>query len=99
VNVIGQVENAPWMMIKQGNAASGFVHSSFLTPAGTSRHDPVQTAAVPPPPAAPGTETRTIAMKQSCKKVEQTITLKDGSTTKEVVTACRGPNGITIQGS
>ena len=28
--------------------------------------------------------------------IGQTITLKDGTTKTETVTACRGPNGVTV---
>jgi surface antigen len=91
VTVAGKVKGQPWYMVSQGGAGSGFVQANLLTPAPT-------TAAAAKEPAAPvgAVEERTVETGRTCRTVRQTVTLTDGSTREEEVTACQGPNGWEV---
>jgi surface antigen len=91
VMVAGKAEGEPWYMVSQGGAGSGFVNANLLTPAPTA-----VAAAETPAPAAAAVEVKTVAAAQTCRTVRQTVTLADGSTHEEDVTACQSPKGWEI---
>lgn len=90
VTVAGKVKGEPWYMISQGGAGSGFVSAKLLSPA------PTVTAIVDKPVPQGEIEQRTVDAGQTCRTVRQTVTLADGTTREEDVTACQGPNGWTV---
>jgi uncharacterized protein YcfJ len=91
VVVAGKVQGQDWYMINQGGAASGFVASSLLVPA------PPETPVAPPPAEQPAAvETVSVTAEQTCRTIKQTITLADGTSSDEEVTACQGPNGWEV---
>ncbi len=91
--VVGKVVNQPWYMVSENNVGGGFVSADLLKPA------PLAAT----PDAAPAVETpaaditqATVVGTSTCRVVTQQVTLKDGKTSSEDVTACRGPNGWEI---
>ena len=88
VDVIGKVQSSNWYMIGEGGAASGFVYAPLLKPSATAA----------PQKAAPAGEiaTEAVMASQTCRTIEQTVVLADGSQHKEQVTACQGPDGWQI---
>lgn len=92
VDVVGKVQGKDWLMISDGSAGSGFVYAPLLTPA------PEAAPAEPRPAAAAGAEVerRTVESSTTCRTVQQTVTLSDGTEHQEEVTACRGPDGWEI---
>jgi surface antigen len=90
ITVAGKVKGEPWYMISQGGAGSGFVSAKLLSPA------PAVTAIVDKPVPQGEIEQRTVDAGQTCRTVRQTVTLTDGTTREEDVTACQGPNGWTV---
>jgi surface antigen len=87
VNVVGQVKGSNWFLISQDGAGSGFVQSSMMEEA------PDDVPASSGTVASANVVTQTVASERVCRTVEQSVSLADGSTRKETVEACKGPNG------
>lgn len=90
VMVAGQVQGQDWYMISQDGAASGFVSTSLLRPA-----PPETTVAASSEPLGE-VETVSLETERTCRTINQSITLGDGTTSDEKVTACQGPNGWEV---
>ena len=95
VKVVGQVIGKPWYMISKNGVGSGFVYTSLLTAIPVENQPAPQSApSVPLPPSQ--VESATVSATSDCKVVTQEVTLNNGKTATEDVTACRGPNGWQI---
>lgn len=90
VDVIGKVQDQPWMLVGFNNTGSGFIHSSLVQPVPVEQRkteiEPVETQ-------TSETVEQTVAVKRTCKTIKQVIILEDGSEKVEEITACQGPNG------
>jgi len=91
VMVAGKVQASDWYMISEGGAGSGFVGTNFLD---KTALDPAIPASYDPPSGQ--VEEQVITAEQTCRTVQQTITLADGSTHEEDVTACQTANGWQV---
>lgn len=89
VSVVGKVKDSNWYMISQGGVGSGFVSEDFLIAA------PTAVASNTEKPEGDLEEVET-NVSQTCKTIEQSVTLDDGSTKIETIKACQGPNGWEI---
>lgn len=90
VRVVGQVKGKKWLMISEGGAGSGFVHGNLLKPAPIAevKENKIDTADV---------VEEVVAQETLCRVIENSVTLADGSTETEKLTACQGPNGWEIK--
>lgn len=90
VRVVGQVKGKKWLMISEGGAGSGFVYDTLLEPAPIAEIEErkIDTADV---------EEEVVAQETLCRVIENSVTLADGSTDTEKLTACQGPNGWEIK--
>lgn len=91
VMVAGKVQARDWYMISEGGAGSGFVGTTYLDK--TARDATV--AAMDGAPTQQ-VEEQVVTAEQTCRTVQQTITLADGSTHVEDVTACQTANGWQV---
>jgi surface antigen len=91
VMVAGKVQAKEWYMISEGGAGSGFVATDFLNKAAL---DAAIAASDGAPPGQ--VEEQIVTAEQTCRTVQQTITLADGSTHAEDVTACQTANGWQV---
>ncbi|MDL0429808.1 SH3 domain-containing protein [Marinobacter sp. TBZ242] len=93
INVVGKVKDKPWYMVSRGGVGSGFVYSTLLTSVpeenrtGDANQDPVPESQV---------QRAAVSATRDCRVVTQEVTLDNGKTTAEEVTACRGPDGWEI---
>ena len=88
INVVGKVKGADWYLISKDGVGSGFIASYLVKAAPNkvaakskneiSRSDIAQT---------------NVTSDRTCKTVEQSVTLADGTQHSETVEACRGVNG------
>ena len=90
VMVAGKVQAAEWYMISEGGAGSGFVATDRLDKAALDAA--LAMGATP----AGEVEEQLVTAAQTCRTVQQTITLADGSTHAEDVTACQTANGWQV---
>lgn len=91
VEVIAKVQNQPWYLVSQDGIGSGYVDSNALKPTGR-----IKTAASGPKPQSQrqnNVKRVRVETKQTCKTVEQKVTMKDGSTHKNSIEACPEPDG------
>lgn len=90
--VVGKVKTKEWYLLSDSGVGSGFVYAPLMKPAPGEEvpiaEDQLTDAEV--------VETE-IAATRVCRRVEQSITLADGSTKSESIDACQGPNGWEIQ--
>lgn len=91
VRVVGEVKGQPWYMISEGGAGSGFVYKPLLSAAPTVE---VEEEAVVD---ASDIAEEVVAQKTLCREIENSVTLADGTTQNEKLTACQGPNGWEIK--
>lgn len=89
VSVVGKVQDSDWFLISQGGVGSGFVLGSLL------EASPTEQASNTDAPSGEIAEVKTEAA-QTCKTIEQTVVLEDGSQKSETIKACQGPNGWEI---
>jgi hypothetical protein len=80
-------------MISKNGVGSGFVYFNLLA-AVPPENQPV--AEITSPVPASKVESATVSATSECKVVTQQVTLDNGKTATEDVTACRGPNGWEI---
>ncbi len=90
VDVIGKVQDQPWMLVGFNNTGSGFVHTSLVQPVPVEQR---KTETEPVEDQTSETVEQTVAVNRACKTVKQVIILEDGSEEVEEITACQGPNG------
>jgi surface antigen len=90
VMVAGKVQAKDWYMISEGGAGSGFVATDLLDKAALDAA--LATGATP----AGEVQEQLVTAAQTCRTVQQTITLADGSTHEEDVTACQTANGWQV---
>jgi uncharacterized protein YgiM (DUF1202 family) len=91
VMVAGKVQEQDWYMVSEGGAGAGFVSTPLLRKAALDSEVAIAAAA----PAGP-VEEKTVTAEKTCRTVQQVITLADGSTHEEQVTACQTPNGWEV---
>lgn len=88
VNIVGKVKTSDWYLISEDGIGSGFIETSLLEPAPTE---------VPASSGRQIAETdvaeHEVSSNQICRKVEQSVSLADGSSHSETIEACQGPNG------
>lgn len=84
-HVVGRVEGAPWYLVSQNGTGIGFVSASLLQP----------TSAKPLMKAVDekDVERQTVEVTETCKSAVQNVTLRDGMTHSEEITACKQPDG------
>jgi len=92
VNVVGKVKNSNWFLIAEDGVGSGFVSSSLLNPAPTAVIEPADVNF-----AASDITEEEVASSTLCRSIENSVTLPDGTTESETITACQGPNGWEVQ--
>ncbi|MEM8936390.1 MAG: SH3 domain-containing protein [Pseudomonadota bacterium] len=81
--VVGKVNNAPWFMVAEGGAGSGYVYSSLLTP--SAQEAPKLTASGP---------VNVVDVPLQCKTVKQEVTLAgDSEATVKELKICQDKNG------
>lgn len=90
VDVIGKVQDRPWMMVGFNNTGRGFMHSSRLQQLSVAQQKIKNKTTETP--AAEIVEKK-ITSRRTCRTVKQIITLENGSEKVEEITACQGPNG------
>ncbi|GHG04714.1 SH3 domain-containing protein [Thalassotalea marina] len=88
VEVIGKVKGKSWYMISEGGVGSGFVFHSLIkkAPEGSFIEDTTEFN-------DSDVEETQVAAQSVCRKIEQSITLADGTVHSEQMEACQGPNG------
>jgi len=92
VDVIGKVQGQPWMMIGFNNTGGGFMSSDALKAIPVDQQQESQM----PTHGEGSTEEvieKNVEVNRTCRTVQQTITLQDGTEKVENITACQGPNG------
>jgi surface antigen len=91
VMVAGKVQKQDWYMISEGGAGAGFVSTPLLRKAPPDAQVAISAAASSGP-----IEEKMVTAEQTCRTVQQVITLADGSTHEEDVTACQTANGWQV---
>ncbi len=94
VTVVGKVKGSDWVLVSDGNAASGFVPMSKLKPAGQAMTSTAPDGASPAGPV----EVARVEAESDCRTIDQSVVLANGDKKTESVTVCRGPNGWVPQG-
>jgi outer membrane lipoprotein SlyB/uncharacterized protein YraI len=89
VEALGLVEGKPWYMIAEGGVATGYVHQSTLA---LSEGAMTQVASSP----AGEVSEVTVDGRRTCRSINQTVTMADGTEHDDQVTVCNGPNGWEI---
>jgi uncharacterized membrane protein YeaQ/YmgE (transglycosylase-associated protein family) len=92
VNVVGKVKDEPWYFISQDGVGIGFLFAELAKPAAASIIDKT-----PEPKKNDNIVQEQVAETRLCRVIEQSVTLADGSTTTETITACKGANGWEMQ--
>jgi len=92
-NVVGEVIGKSWYMVSRGGVGSGFVYSSLLTEVPLEDWSVAETEESIPVGVV---DVATVTATRDCRVVTQEITLENGESAVEEVTACRGPNGWEI---
>jgi uncharacterized protein YcfJ len=91
VNVVGKVEGEEWYFVSENGIGSGFVYAPLLE---------AQSASIigeqPEAPTGQDVYEAEVADTRLCRTIEQSVTAADGTTTTELLTACRGPNGWEV---
>jgi outer membrane lipoprotein SlyB len=88
VNVVGKVKDKDWYLLSYDGVGSGFVWANLVEPAPNEKATAVADAS--------GSEEVVEAeftAEQTCKTVEQSVTLADGETVSDTVEACETPMG------
>jgi len=89
INVVGKVKEKDWFLISQSGVGSGFVFSSLVSPAPNAE------------PAELGLKIeksnvskQSVSVDQTCRQIEQKITLADGTQHSETIEACEDTKNI-----
>lgn len=88
VNAVGKVRDSSWYLISEDGVGSGFVETAAMEPAPAEAL--VSTASKI---AASDVSEKEVASNRTCRKIEQSVTLADGSSHSETLNVCQGPNG------
>ena len=91
VDTIGKVQDKPWMMIGQNQVGNGFIHTSLIEEAPTDAEPSEELVQQGESQGEIAEES--VSVSRTCRTVRQTVTLEDGTTQEEEITACQGPNG------
>jgi hypothetical protein len=94
INVVGKVKDSDWYLISQDGVGSGFVYAELLKEAPDKK--PTSSAQKI---SSESTSEATVNASRVCRKVEQSITLEDGTSHKDEIEACRGVDGWEAQAS
>lgn len=88
VNAVGKVRNQDWYLVSEDGVGSGFAEVASLEPAPNEV-----------PIVSQGQATNSDVSEQEvtanrvCRKIEQSVSLPDGSSHSDTIDACQGPNG------
>jgi len=89
INVVGKVKEKDWFLISQSGVGSGFIFASLVSPAPNAE------------PAELGLKieksnvsTQSVSVDQTCRQIEQKITLADGTQHSETIEACEDTKNI-----
>lgn len=94
VDVIGKVQSGNWFLIGRGGTGIGFVFASLMEPAPAEELN-FSGAEIP----AKDIVERQVSAEKTCRMVEQSVSLADGSSFSERMIACNGPDGWKVLGS
>ncbi len=92
VNVVGKVRDKDWYLISHDGVGSGFIYASLLEAAPSEQPAPSKTLIVE---SDIGEED--VAANRECRKIQQSVSLADGSSQTETIDACQGPTGWEVQ--
>ncbi|MBX3631260.1 MAG: SH3 domain-containing protein [Nitrosomonas sp.] len=92
VNVVGKVRDKDWYLISHDGVGSGFIHTPLLEAAPTEAPTPPET-----PIAESDVGEEHVAANRVCRKIEQSVSLANGSSHTETIDACQGPTGWEVQ--
>lgn len=92
VNVIGKVKDAPWYFVSENGVGIGFIYNELMQPSSSSI-----IATKPENKNSKNVYSTKIADSKVCRTVEQSVTLPDGTSKSEKITACKGANGWEMQ--
>ena len=90
IDVIGKVQDQPWFMVGQNQVGTGFIFETLLVPLKVSV---TKQTVVNKKIDKTEISEQTVAVSRKCRTVHQVITLADGTSKEEDITACQGPNG------
>ncbi len=89
VNVVGKVKTKNWYLISHNDGiGSGFIYAPLLKPA-----ENAQIASSDVPVNSGDVAQVQVAANRTCRTINQSIKLADGSTKSETIEACQGTNG------
>ncbi|MCP5367936.1 MAG: SH3 domain-containing protein [Hyphomicrobiales bacterium] len=91
VEVVGKVEGKNWYLLSQDGIGQGYGYAPLLQRTGDEINLAGDSAA-----SQPNVAVSQVRNSQTCRTIEQTIVLKDGSEKTEKVKACKGPDGWEI---
>jgi SH3-like domain-containing protein len=95
VMVIGKVKNKSWYLIGDGDNTNGYVYETLLKAVPITERENLPVDKISSESMV--VQEEDVDTERLCKTVRQKITIADGSTREEDVTACQGPNGWEIQ--
>lgn len=88
VNVVGKVKDNDWYFVSHNGIGSGFVWEPLVEPAPTApATSQLQDV------ARSDTVEQEVSADQTCKMIEQSVTLADGETKSDTLEACASPVG------
>jgi len=85
VEVVGKVEGRDWYLLSQDGVGQGYGYAKLLQPTGDEISLAGDSVA-----DQPNVQVQQVRDTQTCRTIEQTVVLKDGSERKEQVKACKG---------
>lgn len=92
VNVVGKVRDSDWYLISQNGVGSGFISTALLEAA--PNESPVASGQ---PIAESDVAEEQVASNRICRKIQQTVSLPDGSSHTETIDACQSPTGWEVK--
>lgn len=94
VNVVGKVKDSDWYLVSQDGVGSGFVYAQLLKEA-PNKNPTASEQKI----AKENTSEKAVSASRICRKIEQSITLENGSSHKDEIEACKGVDGWEAQAS
>lgn len=92
VTAIGKVKDKNWYMISENGVGSGFVFGGLVEPAPEEKADQAHSQI-----AANDIALHQVSNTTTCRVIEQSVKLADGTTKTEQVEACEGANGWEVK--
>lgn len=93
MTAIGKVKDKNWYMISENGVGSGFVFGGLIEPAPTEKADQAHSQV-----ASSDIAVHQVSKTTTCRVIEQSVKLADGTTKTEQVEACEGANGWEVKG-